>query len=476
MSRLAAATAALLLLPGCHRLLPGSARCSAHGGREWRELRSRHFVVDTDLDRPAAAALVADLERIQGLVTAALVSEPREIPGYVRVVAPAREETFWALLPPLVIGYFEINRMGEPTVFLHPEALRRDPEVIAHELAHHFAWYFFPRQPRWFAEGLAQFVQTVASEAPIRHAAGVVPRLRADGLRDVDQVPVRDLLRWRGPHDEGLFQLWSWVLYHWLWNQRSRQLADFQRRIGSAEDPASAWVAAFPDLDPADPKALRKLDAVLDEHRRHGELVYYQVNVEADAAFTEARLPPADVHVLLMGVRRYVSREDLRAALADDAHHPVAVALRAARGGEAAALRGAVAAHPQDWRGWFLLGAELRDEADAGEREAALREAVALNPSSALALDALAESLVGRGRAEEALPFSRRAVELAPSSPDLLETLARIAAELGACEEAVSLQRRAIDTAPGARGDALRERLRALEAGCAGRGAGAPAR
>lgn len=479
MVRACAAAAVVLLLAACHRLLPGSARCSASGGTQWRELRSRHFVVDTDLDPAAAAALVADLERIQALVTVALAGEPREIPGYVRVIAPARVATFSSLVPPRAGGYFAIGMLGEPTVLLHPVALRRDPEVIAHELAHHFAWYFFPRQPRWFAEGLAQFVQTVASDTPpYANAVGVVPRMRARALRDADQLPARWILGWRGDTaDEDLYQLWSWVLYHWLWNQRPRQLADFQRRLAGAEDPAAAWTAAFPDLDPSDAKALEVLDSELDAHRRRGELVYYRVTAAADAAFTEVPLPPADVHVLLAEPRGFPPR-DVSAALSDDPLQPVALAVRrdADARAKVAALRASAAAHPEDWRAWLLLGGALGEEADADEREAALRRAVELNGRSARAASSLASARVQRGRAAEALPLARRAVELAPSDPEVLDVLAAVAVDLGACAEALSLQQRAVSLARGARADALREHLRAMQARCPPASGAAPHR
>lgn len=485
MPRLRPAAILLLMLtaagpgaaPGCHRLLPGSARCSAEGGARWRELRSRHFVVATDLEGADGAKLVAQLERIQALVIKGLVGEQREIPGYVRVLAPASEATYWTLVPRAAVGLFTTDFLGQPTVILHPAALRLDPEVIAHELVHHVAWYFFPRQPRWFGEGLAHFVQTVASETPgYAHAVGVVPGLRADEVRSARRVPVRDLFAWRGwKHEGARLQLWSWVLYHWLWNQRPRQLAELQARLARAEDPAAAWLAAFPELDPADGKAMKRLEAALDEHRRGAELVYYQVTATADATFTEVPLAPADVHMLL-AERRGFPLPDAKAALEHDPHHPIALWARDRRdaGALARALRASVEARPGDWRAWLLLGQALDEERDAPERAAALRRAVELNPASATALNDLAWSIVRDGRAAEALPFARRAVELAPSSPHALDTLAAVAADLGACPEALALQHRAVDVAPEPYEAELRERLFGLEARCRDRSPDAP--
>jgi tetratricopeptide (TPR) repeat protein len=372
-------------------------------------------------------------------------------------------------VPPSAVGYFTSDFLGQPTVVVHPAALRLDAEVIAHELAHHFAWYFFPRQPRWFGEGLAHFVQTVASETPgYENAVGVVPGLRAERLRSERQVEARDLLAWRGwSHDGARLQLWSWVLYHWLWNERPRQLAELQARLARAEDPAAAWLAAFPDLDPADAKAMKKLDAALDEHRRSAELVYYKVTAEVDAAFTETPLPPADVHMALAEPRGF-PLPDAKAALAHDPLHPVALWSRDRRDRPALAraLRASVSAHARDWRAWFLLGQALDEEREGKEREAAFRRAAELNPASAYALNELAWVIVQDGRAAEALPLARRAVELAPSSPFVLDTLAAVAAGVGACPEALALQRRAVDLAREPYEAELRERIFVLEAQC----------
>jgi tetratricopeptide (TPR) repeat protein len=287
-------------------------------------------------------------------------------------------------------------------------------------------------------------------------------------------VDASDLLAWHGwGHDGARLQLWSWVLYHWLWNQRPAQLADLQARLARAEDPAAAWKAAFPDLDPADGKAMRKLDAALDRHRRTAELVYYQVTAEVDAAFTEAPLAPADVHMVLSEPRDF-PLPDAKAALEHDPHHALALWARDRRDPRAAAqaLRSSVKAHPRDWRGWLLLGLALdaqgepTERAAKDEREAAFRRAAELNPASAFALNGLAWAVVQDGRPAEALPFARRAVELAPSSAAILDTLATVATDLGACAEAFALQRRAVDVAREPHATELRERLSGMEARC----------
>jgi len=53
-------------------------------------------------------------------------------------------------------------------------------------------------------------------------------------------VPARELLEWRGAESTasaGRFHLSSWLLYHWLWNQRGKQFTAYQKHLADGEDP-----------------------------------------------------------------------------------------------------------------------------------------------------------------------------------------------------------------------------------------------
>jgi tetratricopeptide (TPR) repeat protein len=498
-ARLAVAALALGALAGCNRiLLPGAERCPAEGGRAWREYRSAHFVVDSDLDEPAAAALVEDLERIRALVTAALVAQPMEIPGYVRVVVPTSMFTFRAVSPAMSVGFFKMDGLGEPLVVLHPEVLRRDPEVIAHELTHHLSWYIFPRQPRWFTEGIAQFAQTVANkDGPYPSNAGLVPRNRAARLRRAEAMTARELFE--PERIDGEFEMWSWVLYHWLWNERSRELSEYQRRLGLGEEPRAAWRASFPEF--AGDAGLAKLSEAIDDHRRNGEFLPYVVHAQWNGSFSVVALASADVHMLLLDAggapTRGVLRGQVRAALEEDPTHPIAVLLEAAidRVSPVPPLRAACATRPEDWRAWLLLADALEGDdrqaeqrADAGgtrvaggashgrdppregarrERIAAYRRALELNPSSFRAHAGLARALVEEDRATEAVPHARQAVDIAPSNPEAVATLARVAAEVGECEDARPLIARGTAVLPAQGAAEARRQISAAERRCA---------
>ncbi|HEX4381734.1 MAG TPA: hypothetical protein VH083_02250 [Myxococcales bacterium] len=455
-----------LLAAGCGHLLPGGNRCPASGGPQWRELRSQHFALDTDLPEADAALWVKDLEQLEATVTGALSNRKVDLPGRLRVVVPASLDTFAAVAPSLyALGYFTANSFfHEPTIVLHPGARTGDPEVIAHELGHFISFHLFPRHPDWFEEGLVQFAQTVANPNPQYHnLAGLMPNLRIHDMQHGaadERVSLQQLFGWKD-QQMGLLELWSWGLFHWLWNNKPEQLDDYQRRLLDKTPPDKAWALAFPEFDPAKKGAAEKLEALIDAHLREAKFdSYYEVKATSNAAYTARLLSAAQVHVLLLDVKvSWVRRgarslgfeddkkntitEQLNFALQDDPNDPVAlVRLKKMRNEPLLpAARTAAAAHPDDWRAQSILG--TLETPGGPEQEAALRKAVQLNPDNAYTQNRLAAAL--QARPQEAMPFARRAVQLTPDDPYNLETLMALDAAVKSCAEARELYDRASD-------------------------------
>lgn len=483
-------------------LLASSARASG-----WHEYETKHFLVRTDLPRGKAEVLLQRLETLHLLELKAMVGEEVEIPGRLLVVALSDNATFRALSDaPDLAGFFTYSRFGEPTIVFPVDGFTADPELIAHEMAHYLSWYIYPRQPRWFSEGLAQFYQTIASY----HESSTVPErgshivraastggiglvgYRSDGVAGqlfwATQVPVAHLLGWNGVEDQtrtGRDHFWSWALYHYLWNTHSKQFTRYQQSLGDGGDPDLAWRTAFPEYDPKAAGALEKLDAALLSYCKSGRYSFYKVSGEGDAAFRVRDLPPVEARLTLLGLRSSWPKdakeraaalaEEVDAAAGEDPGNPmVRLALEEReKPAGAASRRAAAAARPGDWRGWLLLGMALTGPGDRVEQEAALRKAVELNPDNASAQNQLAWALVQAHRAREALPFANRAADLAPWSPAVLDTLANAANQLGKCPTALVLQRRAAAMDEGGSADAIHTALHGYEAQC-GAGKAAP--
>ncbi len=490
----------------------------------WREYRSAHFVVDSNLSSFVVARLIQQLETTQALELSALVAEPVPLPGRVRVIAAGASllgelapdkyfigsgkgcqllnVTCWQLeqqrfdaLAGLVnavnfdpcgqdlffAGNYFVSRLGEPTIVLPVAGLSVSPEVVAHQVAHHLASHLFLHPPPWLREGFAAFVETIAGEtldnpAPTgshiqrgeRTVVGAVG-LAAPGFTAAlcrDSVSAKELLRWQGEEAAsrpGRYHGHSWLLYHWLWNHRSKKLSDFQSRLASGENAEAAWRQAFPEYNPDHPGALASLDAALDRHRSFGVVGrYYRLKdaaAETDSAYSEAALAPADVHLILIeaqvasqpsnGRARPWLLSELHDLILEEPLQPVALAWRAELGFDSPldGLRKAVARFPGDWRAWLLLGQAVDA---AAEKAAAFRMAVKLKPDSALALQSLALFLATHGEPAEALGYAKQALEVAPWDAQATAVLATIDAFIGECDEALETYQRALRLSFGA--------------------------
>lgn len=233
-----------VLIPSILALLSSSAwafTCPAKGGTEWREYKSAHFLLDSDLSRFKVEVLLKELETMRGLVLRGLFGDDVDVAGHIRVVAPASPGDFRALAGSSTIGaYFKSDWSGATLIVLPMEGLQASGETVAHELVHILSRYQFPEQPAWFSEGLAAFIQTVARREEQRQAeqwshivrggstqggaVGLMPADYAAAFSDnARPTPVGKLFEWRGQEsvgDPGRYHLSSWLLYHWLWNQR----------------------------------------------------------------------------------------------------------------------------------------------------------------------------------------------------------------------------------------------------------------
>lgn len=465
-----------LLGPGC--ATPGlTFRCPARGGPEWRELSNEHFVLRTDLPRAEAAALVERLERMRAAVSAALFAGAPAVPGRVEVIAFRSAEEYRPFAPEGANGYYLRYAGGPPRIVLSGDVTPAQRALLAHELGHHFLSGTFRRQPRWFAEGVAVYLESLGEDEPGRRVqVGAPPPARLARARRA-RVPVRTLLAWDGsPQGGDLLDRYagSWLLVHWLVHRQPGAFAELQRRFAEGEAPDEAWRAALPDWDPSSGQSLEALDRLLAAYARGPvESERRELAVPAAAGHREQAVPAAEVHALRLALwnhgparPRALLAAEVREALDESPDHPVALqALAGLQGGDPLPLaRRAAAAHPDDPRAFTFLAGALRGDGAREEREAAYRRAATLAPGNPAALHNLAQELLDLGRSGEALPIARQAAQLAPWSPPLLAGYAAVLSDLGRCGEAQALQQRALDALP-ERADAAtrRELLAGLE-------------
>ncbi len=479
-----AAVAVTLSTTGCATGAPFV--CPARGGPVWHDVGSDHFVLRTDLDLEEANRLLARLERVRTAVISALFDEVPASRGAVEVVAFRSEAEYREFAPRGVDAYYLRSAGGPPRIVLSGRLDGRQRAMLAHELTHHYLSSVFVRQPRWFSEGMATLMESVGDQIDGQvMTVGRAPAARLVRLRNPEnRATVRALLAWEGgstPEYSALdFYGASWLLVHFLAYRTPEHFADLQRRLVRGESPAEAWRGAFPEWDPARPRALEGLDLALEAYLGAEAQMRYRRVRETWTGEPEVRtIPPAEVHAIRLVLWNQgpdkgagALRAEVDEALAEDPDHPIALQFLASLTGQPALplARRAVRSHQDDPRAWTFLALSLKGDEHDAERLTAYRTAATLAEGNAAALHNLAIELLAQGQSGQALPVEREAVRLAPWSPPLLDGYAAILLDLGKCADAVVVQQRALEVlseqASEAARQALKERLQEIRAHC----------
>jgi tetratricopeptide (TPR) repeat protein len=431
-----------------------AARPSAAPAPAWWELSSEHFVLRTDLEREDAGKVIRELELVRTLLTKALSLELPASTPRIQAVAFARADDLFEFTGDRRIAgkaYSQPSGRGQLLVMDGRPADMR--VVVAHELAHALLAQVIPRQPRWFAEGMAQWVSSIGRiDAEGTRWLGTLPdEWMAEELRPGRMVSVKELLAWDEVQDDGRRYAASWLLVRMLIDERPAAFADFEHRLVLGEAATQAWNHSFPEWSLEAPRGIEALDALLRVRARNLTDPSRQVHAEVDPRFEVRAMTAAELHTMRLTLPREWKPKDLHAELAaalhEDPAHVLALTFLAQ---ERTSLRLALAqraveAHPEDPDAWALL-ADVQSPDAAAAREEALRKAVGLAPDRADLGVTLAEALLGP-RPEEAEEIARHAIELAPWAYEPRETLARALVALGRCEEATAEEQRSLDLA-----------------------------
>jgi tetratricopeptide (TPR) repeat protein len=472
---------AVLVLVLCGLLLTGcaggahSAPAAAPVG--WRRIQTEHIDLITDLSDARALDAALRLERTRAALLAAAWSKlpSTRQTARLRVLSLADGLEFERYFGRNVDGLH--TSLGGDTILLwgtarNWERRRRLTDVsttstLRHEMVHHLAAGIYLRQPRWFSEGLAQFLETVTISEDGAKATLGLPNLDASsGYRSTRSLDVKDALAWRqtliGDNERqtrGLYGL-SWMMVTWMFNTQREAFGAFEEALARGEDPERAWAATFGKIPP------EELDKTLYQYALHGNVTVFKLDLApVDAHASSVPLDAADVHavraqlaLVAAGMKagrdhafdEEAEREIAEALAIEPGHvaslrlshatqHPLSAAETLAR------LREQTRRRPDDGEAWLFLGARLRGPTEAADREAALRKAVALLPDNATAYNDLAWHLVRTGRAEEALPLATKASLRAPWNSAVLDTYAACLFAVGRCPDALRLETRAVD-------------------------------
>ncbi|MFY1826941.1 DUF1570 domain-containing protein [Myxococcus fulvus] len=484
MSKVWVGLLGLLLSSGC----AGSrAVCPREGGRAWSEVKSEHFRMHTDLSPEVATKSAIELEKLRRALLLAWGTDFNP-PGSLDVILLRNTSELAEFTQGRYVGFVSTTERG-PLLVMSGEGYLLDngPELQlqTHELAHYLSQHVLLRQPRWLAEGLAQYLETTHIKPSTGEA--VLGRVNANSRNYVTRngwLGIDELWEWDkkellsdAESQQHYASAWLWV--HYLMNMHPERFDAFQTRLARAEDPQRAFAQSF--------QGVSDLGGDLRTYLMSGRSAYLTLPLPAVSTQVAVReLGSAEVHAnrglmflrapgeLTQAQRQEKARAELAQALTEDPTNVsaavLATQLSSNRQEHLARARELVKAHPEDGRGWDLLAEMLSDQSEPQALEQARESAARLLPHDVRMLTSLAQHYMMTLQPQKGLPSAKRAVELSPGNPFGLAVQAALFFQLDRCAEAVGFQRRAVDMlheayAPEFRKD-LRERLQRYESKC----------
>lgn len=439
----------------------------------WRELRSPHFRLRTDLPEGSARTTLEKLESLRWSLQTAW-STGGDSPGTTEAIvlsSPAELRTFTDLA-----GLATTTPEGPLLVTAGYEGLMGDRSpavpILAHEVGHELIRRRMPGAPRWFQEGLAGYLESVEvlGDRTVRFM------LRANRLAVwkhslEDDLPVLSLdmtvaRRWETATDEDVSQLYGWARL-WVAVLRAEEPARM-RDLDAALARGTSWQHAWTDLrsqiDVAylQEKLWRYIHAGGWPRDVHSMRPLDQASLHPSS---ERALEPWEVHLALADLYAVAARLKGGAARAKNVRSELEAAVKEAPGealpqirlaalepdGEARRARAEalVARFPGSPDARVFLARVLRDGGGPPkERRAAALAAIVAAPDNVDALTTQAIEELRAGNAESALGAVSRAAEIEPWNSSVFVVRSLVLGAIGRCDEAAIEAQRAIDVLP----------------------------
>jgi hypothetical protein len=253
----------------------------------WLKIETPEFTLHTDLDAQlaerAAQALSQSLTGLRAMFGKAPMIAPMKLEVYALKDDLDFERRFgkrlWGFASSSVSAKQSktvIVLYGAPDRWFVRSEINYEgtQSVLQHELAHAVLRQYFQEQPQWFAEGMAEYLETFRWVEPELVRFGD-PNLGAyREYRAIRSLSVAQLLKWQGLGQRelevaGLYGL-SWALVHFGINKLPREFGQYMAVLAQ-RGPHDAWGQTFAAVD--------QLDQAIFKYMSVGEYQFRQVRV-----------------------------------------------------------------------------------------------------------------------------------------------------------------------------------------------------
>jgi hypothetical protein len=369
-----------LLLFACS----GAPKLPSEGGDPWVELTSEHFVMWTDATPDRARELVNSMEERRQIVARAMNSASTKTRAFV--VAFRNDGELHTYVKWFYGKAFSWTPLLEPMIVV--SALGNDDRdnIFTHELTHLISYSIIHHQPHWLAEGIATFFGSATEHGG--HVEVGKPRKDLGALVAKRQLTSAAAML-ACDSDACIdtpFYATAWALFAFLLNKHPDQLGQYLARLNElpARRRDEAWHDAFPDLTPD------KLDHELAAWLAFGDIRLPQFDIELrkDWPITVRALSDAEVRALgaladaVLAGRKDAAAKEIAAAITAEPTNVSARLIQFALDKQitAADARATAAAHPDDWRSWYLVAHATQPGQESADARAKACELAARDP------------------------------------------------------------------------------------------------
>lgn len=452
--------------------------CLAHSEKSgWIEVRSPHFIVDSNSGKGPAKATASQFEQIRQVLSLVLtgVGSAHEPP--LTILAVDGEFSLKRLLP----GYFKKRGQAHPAgLFFDSPAgafvvLRTDVEdpgvfePVYHEYTHFVMRQLIPGMPLWLTEGLADFFAASRfNGSEIQTGLPDPENLRV--LRSNPLIPLATLLAvghsspyYTHQDKVAMFYAESWALAHYLMLQdvthHTQHVGEYIAQVAGGVDPVAAFTSAFGPPE--------KVGKALDREVHEFELPMIKVGVADKAssnAFTVRPLTLAEAdsdqaNFLVATGHDNAANKLIARALKANPNFGEASALKSAvllsQGNESAAAEWAAKAIKLDPGGYLgylnralAMDGDHLDTSDASTVEQDFARAIALRPGLVIAEQSLSSVYLARDeKPDRALALAIDAARSAPENTGVLIDLEAALLRQGRQADAVRVELQMLDLA-----------------------------
>jgi hypothetical protein len=224
------------------------------GGPPWREITTEHFVIDTNLDPEVADATARQLENLRNVMIEAVFEHQPAPSPKLRVLALRSDE--YGHYATKNVGVFMSSVVCQPVLATSPggEWGTMQNNIRVHELAHYVSSLYMSiyNQPRWFAEGFAEYLETLRYDEKTGSVEIGRPPLGFEYLEFTSQAFLDELWGWDEAKNQSrtdrLYET-SWAVVHWLFDERKDDAVRFEDALAHGKNAQKAWKEIFGDLD-----------------------------------------------------------------------------------------------------------------------------------------------------------------------------------------------------------------------------------